>query len=1064
MPVNLEVLRPDDLLAIGVQTVNLKLDSSQPGQPRLVREKPGEPAYLIFTFPSQSIAEQAFFETASVQQPGFNPPQVTPPLSPPPTLPPCPDSLPLPGAAAAVMAGTSRLAFQLPASLEAIDYTIAGLLDWSPLEPVLPAAARVLPGATSAPGEQPPAIAAPAELETALELPYRLIGSPNVTPGGGIPAWTHASGLVVRAGRAELWHTRLGRQHRAGGQATITEASQTSPVPIRAVWSPDFVADGPLPSPPPPPTGSASLRVAMSDSDRDQIVILSAGFSGYTWTDPHDVAHPYVPAPADASQLFLSSLGGWLTARGAWPYPVSYTYAPRFRPSAPLPGGPARPAEEAGGPGEQTAVTRVGLPPRQTAELDLIEWDHVATQGRDHYVRIVYEGFLYPFGHRASLVKVTERKVLAPQGQAGNQADSPVAFLMQRMYIVVRDKELSYQGEPYAHHGLEMPFAAMVRINTRVTPEIDPPPSGANTFWVNVGQQPFQFHVTARDPSGADVNFLAPLIFISLSESNLDIAAGDYVADNTQRRCAVRAHNVTYADPSAGDTALKTGALYFTAQPTGQPQPWVTAPFLPTLDNAEVTIPALSDLIGKQVAVLIELYGPYLQAGLDPNAGVYADIVGQPYPVAFSADQAGGFARPNLGLSAVSARKGLVAGSPADAANGEIDPGKFFGQPDAELFGTIPLGNLIPVDPHTMLASAAQNAPEIRTTAKPNRTNPTQLVTNISWQPQLQNFDGRLMTPKLPVQAIFNAGGQVSELNIKVTIETNLNGQPATSTATSKLSNFTLQLFDIVYLTVASITFESKNAAKSTVALDLAATNPIAFKGPLEFVQNLASILPSGLFGGSGPSIKLTKTELKVSYTLGLPPIACGVFSLQNIAIMAGLDLPYLDGKPAVEFGFATRSRPFLLTVEIFGGGGFVHLIVGADGVQMVEGALEFGGNYALDLGVASGAVHAMAGIYFQLKGSSSDLTGFIDVGGEVSVLGIISISIDLNLSLSWESSPAGNVIEGRATLTVSVSVLFFSATVQLSVERSFQAGGHDPDVGQLMTAPEWAKYAQAFT
>ena len=46
-----------------------------------------------------------------------------------------------------------------------------------------------------------------------------------------------------------------------------------------------------------------------------------------------------------------------------------------------------------------------------------------------------------------------------------------------------------------------------------------------------------------------------------------------------------------------------------------------------------------------------------------------------------------------------------------------------------------------------------------------------------------------------------------------------------------------------------------------------------------------------------------------------------------------------------------------------------------------------------------------MAGIYFQLKDKASDLTGFIDIGGEVSVLGIISISIDLNLSLSWQHS-----------------------------------------------------------
>jgi hypothetical protein len=270
-------------------------------------------------------------------------------------------------------------------------------------------------------------------------------------------------------------------------------------------------------------------------------------------------------------------------------------------------------------------------------------------------------------------------------------------------------------------------------------------------------------------------------------------------------------------------------------------------------------------------------------------------------------------------------------------------------------------------------------------------------------------------------------------------------------------------LLEIIALKIKSIDFESKNGAKSSVKLHLADKDPIGFEGPLEFIQQLADILPPGLFGGSGPSIKLTSTALKVSYTLALPPITCGVFSLEHISITAGLDLPYLDGKPAIEFAFAKRNSPFLLTVEIFGGGGFVHVVLDADGVQMVEGALEFGANFSLDIGVASGAVHAMAGIYFQLKGESSELTGFIDIGGEVSVLGIISISIDLNLSLSWLSSPAGNVIRGRATLTVSVHVLFFSASVELSVERSFDAGGGDPKVAELMTAAQWSDYALAF-
>src|SRR5205823_1485935 len=71
--------------------------------------------------------------------------------------------------------------------------------------------------------------------------------------------------------------------------------------------------------------------------------------------------------------------------------------------------------------------------------LDLSEWVHIAAQGRDHYVRIVYEGHLYPFGHRAALIKITERKFRdAPLPDGGS---TPVAQMIQREYIVVREPE-----------------------------------------------------------------------------------------------------------------------------------------------------------------------------------------------------------------------------------------------------------------------------------------------------------------------------------------------------------------------------------------------------------------------------------------------------------------------------------------------------------------------------------------------------------------------------------------------------------------------------------------------
>jgi hypothetical protein len=427
--------------------------------------------------------------------------------------------------------------------------------------------------------------------------------------------------------------------------------------------------------------------------------------------------------------------------------------------------------------------------------------------------------------------------------------------------------------------------------------------------------------------------------------------------------------------------------------------------------------------------------------------------------VRFSADKSGGFTRPNLALTALSARKGLVSGDPGDAAAGLIDPSAYFGDPDAKLFGTVDLGTLIPLPSGRNVADASANAPEIRTRAVPDRRRPTLLRTVINWEPELQDY-----TPVgSPVSVLFNQDGQRSSLKLHVVLEQRLDDSPPVARAHGSLNGFELRLFGVVALVVDRLTFDSANGAKSTVALRLVKQRPIRFEGPLSFVQTVADLLPPGLFGGAGPTLTATPTAVRLSYTLGLPAVTCGVFSLEHMAITAGLDLPYLDGKPAVELAFATRARPFLVTVEIFGGGGFVHVVVDADGVQMVEGAIEFGGNFALDIGVASGAVHAMAGIYFQLKGSASDLTGFVDVGGEVSVLGIISVSIDLNLSLSWQHSPEGDVIQGRATLTVAVHVLFFSASVELSVERSFRAGGGDPTVAQLMDAADWHEYARSF-
>ncbi len=1000
MALSFELLRAEDLLALRIDTVNIRLDAADPKNPVLVREHPNHPAYLIVQFPPQAIAEKAYFEVAKNVPDSSTPPQSGD------------DPLDPPGSVPVRMSGASRLVFRLPKSVEHVAFRMDALLDWSAFDLVLSDTALGKPKA--------PPIVAPSALETALEIPYRLFLSPCNDVG-----WAHAHAPSTHAGRTELWHTRIGKvvsvQTKTGSRSEVVEAGIKDTVPLRAIWSPDFADHGLLPS----PADDGPFLMAMSPRDRAEIVILTSGASGYYVEDFQRHVSPWVPQPILASRLFLSALGGWLSSRGSWPLQPAYT---------PSNGG-------------------------ETQQLEISEWVHLATQARDHYVRVVYEGFLYPFGHRASLIKVTERKVVPADGAL---VDYPTAYLKQHMYVVVREREKRYTPASYTYAGREMPLQRSIRINTLITPDIDKPsyiPDGSadpSSFWIDVGNAGYPFHVSGIDLAGRTIDFLARLIFVAESEPNPSAVQSAYKSSGDARLCSVRGQKVAYANPAAGDTELKTTALFFDTELLQNAPPYPTVPFVPYLDQAGVGVPALERLTGSATPVTIQLYGEYLSTGLDANAAVFAQIANPQPSLQFSADKSGGFATPNLTLTALSAKKGLVAGSPGDAAHGIIKPKEFFGDLSAQLFGTVPLQALIKVDGGGA-APADKNAPEIRSVLSPNRKNPDALITKIAWSPQLVAYHND------PVRVDFDQNGQQSALTLDAKFTTSLNGAPPESSIKGELTNFAVTLMDVVGITFNSLKFTSNNGQKMMVKADLPSTHPIGFEGELAFIQQLADILPPGIFGGKGPSIDLKPDKIRVTYTLGLPSVSVGVLAIQGMSIMTGLDLPYLDGKPELEFAFASRSSPFLITVECLGGGGFVHLVVDADGVQMVEGALEFGGQFSLDLGVASGGVRIMAGIYFQLTGTSTVISGFVDVSGEVSVLGIISISLDLNLTLTYKVSDGKKLVEGRATLTVAVHVLFFSASVQVSMEKSFAADGGDPRIHEVLTAADWSAYSDAF-
>ncbi len=86
-------------------------------------------------------------------------------------------------------------------------------------------------------------------------------------------------------------------------------------------------------------------------------------------------------------------------------------------------------------------------------------------------------------------------------------------------------------------------------------------------------------------------------------------------------------------------------------------------------------------------------------------------------------------------------------------------------------------------------------------------------------------------------------------------------------------------------------------------------------------------------------------------------------------------------------------------------------------------------------------------------------LTGFLRADGNLEVLGIITLSIEFYLGFTYLNPGKAY---GQATVTLTVKVLFFSASVSATMTKTIGGSG-DPTFGQAITASEWATYCDAF-
>jgi hypothetical protein len=985
------VIRPEDHLVLELEFRDVDFTPPAAGQPGEIRGASG--AFLIVYLQPQHIAEEAFYQASEQLAP---PPGPGVPPEPPIPVEPAIQTPSHPGMVRSRLAGPSRLAFTVPAA-EKIPYTLDGVLkalgrlplSVNPVSAYNPELSGCLPldllqRFLRLP--PPPHVQPPGETHTAIELPHRLILSPD-----DFGLWSHTAAPVSHDGWTELWHTRLGSRRAADPR-------------VRAIWSPDFdpnrIQDAFGAG---PPTEADPFRTSLEARDRNELVHL---------TSNHYLDN-FIPTPVQTERFMLTTLGASIEVQGDWDPPKL---------------------------------------PRGTS-LSLTQWRHEAFYGRDQFVRVVRIGYLVPFGHRATLVKITERKFYAPEGSKGF-----VAYLFQRFFLIVKEPE-----KTFSHRS--MPFRT-VRIRTRVTPNLAPPENndlenqGAKYFWPHVVrlpggvEDPFLFDVVTTDWDGQRAEFATPLAFVDRSyhDSNAAKVVQAYNLDPVARRNpGLGGQGVAFAPPSkagAGDTTLETKSVTWNVESGGS-----GVSFQPMIQQAAVDIPAVKQITAGSAPSIIEWEPTYLAGAGDAignAANLYAKVQGTPLDFG-STERAGGLVAPDLTIAGLSRSLGPIGGAASEMIGGNFDPKLIFGD-DVKLLGGITLSEIIKILAFTDAANAGSKLPKLVREQFPDK-----VVATYVWElssNELITTD--LFTPK--PSAVFSLTA-TAEKKVDVTTapEFKVNG---------KLTDFKVRLLptaELVELTFKSVSFTAEPGKKVDVSIQL---EGIEFKGILAFVDRLQEFIPLDGFDDP-PNLRIVTTPnpgVDLGFTLAIPTVGIGIMTMQNVSLGASVFLPFGDAPLNFRFAFCERHQPFTLTVSLFGGGGFFAMDVGIDKVVMVEAALEFGASVAINLGVAQGQASIMAGFYFQKAGEGFTLTGYFRASGSLSVIGIITVSLVFYLGLSYASKGAPahpGALWGQASLTVKIEILFFSTSVSVAMEREF--AGTDPTFRQLIPPSAWTEYCDAF-
>ncbi|MFA5330015.1 MAG: hypothetical protein WC384_19620 [Prolixibacteraceae bacterium] len=433
----------------------------------------------------------------------------------------------------------------------------------------------------------------------------------------------------------ELWHTRMGVKLASG---EIDEDALNQLKTVRVLWS-EFADE------------KYSKTAEISEIDdyfyslpnpqhAHQIVHLTSNYTDLTLEGTRK--KKYTPHAVKADLLMLSALGSWIDFKLNIPEDVEL--------------------------------------------LSVKAWLQRATMGRDHYIKIVERGTLFPFGHKALLITIAERRI-----RTINNVNT--AVLIQREFIIVKQPELYYGKQAGSNDFIPFPFqrVELKDMESEVFSETVLEGSktiGKELFMPDGSGRPRYFRIDVDDASGKTVRMEVPLNWISaIVESgdglikHYNDSNWDYFTSNAPAKPLAYARSLI-----PGDTTFETAGIIFKARSFTNADTGGT--YYPEILESSVYIRQMEELTGKRKPVTIKL--------IDDNnmSMVFAEIIDEEKQslVFDDTEKGGGFLAPNMNINGLSKLTGLVGNKIEDLEKVVLNIQDVFSMADKlmpKLFGAI---------------------------------------------------------------------------------------------------------------------------------------------------------------------------------------------------------------------------------------------------------------------------------------------------------------------------------------------------------------------------------------